>query len=222
MGDDTGVEGLRQHADLLHMGDASRNADVGPDVGDTRALEILGELPDRRVAFAGGDRESHFGGEGTKRSDAVGGYGGPRRKVAERRADFGTQQQGVTCRHVSVQLDAEVDPRVPTVSRTGRETGHQVVDPRRLAHLMVFVLEEQDLQGAIALCLDGVASGGDQLLDRVLLDEHFHGSYRPRRARPPSNCQTGTSKCLALRSHRAWSTALMAPVTAMPLKQSPR
>ena len=39
-----------------------------------------------------------------------------------------------------------------------------------------------------------------------------------RRARPPSSCQTGTSKCLPFRSHSAWSTALMAPVTAMPRK----
>ena len=73
------------------------------------------------------------------------------------------QKHRVACGHVAVQLDPEVDLPAHRFPDRG-EARHEVLDPGRLAHQVVLVLEEQDLEGAVALVVDGAASGLDHLL----------------------------------------------------------
>ena len=79
-----------------------------------------------------------------------------------------------------MQLDPEID--VPADGLADRrEASDEVVDPCRLAHPVVLMLEEQDLQRGVAVILDRAPRGLDDLLERPGVDDP-HRAHRTARA----------------------------------------
>ena len=119
-----------------------------------------------------------------------------------------------------MELHPEVDVPADGLADRG-EARNEVVDAGGLTHQVVLVLEQEDLQRRVALVVDRSAGSLDYLIGGAHLEHDLHGADRAPRS-PPRSCQTGTSKCFPLRSQSAWSSALIAPVIAMPRKLSAR
>ena len=135
----------------------------------------------RGVAFACRHRHAYLGGERPEGGDAV----GRDRVLHEQRAvtgQFGAHEHGVGGRHVAVQLDAEIDVPADGLA-DGGEALDEITDPLGLAHAVVVFLEEQDLQGRVALVLHRGARRRHDLLQRPGVD-HPHGPDSP--AGPPA------------------------------------
>ena len=195
-GKHTGVERLRERADLLHMRDPAGDADVGTDEGDTRPLEVLGELPDRRVPLSGRDWDATLAANDRKRHDAV-----RRDRVLDEQGpeprQLAAEQDGVAGAHVAVELDAEVDLPADRLADRG-EARHEVVDAGRAWRMqMVVVLEEQDLQRRIALDFYGSACRRRRPARSSRCRRPAWRELLAWRS-PPSSCHTGTPKCFAL------------------------
>ena len=94
-----------------------------------------------------------------------------------------------------MELDAEIDVPAHGLPDRGK-AGDEIIDPGRLAEPVMFILEEQDLEGGVALVVDGAARGVYDNLGGSPVDH----SHRPHRGSGPAaeELPDGDTETLAL------------------------